>query len=110
MEPRRRAPEQVERSAPGVHSALDALADGGTLFLDEIGEMPLHLQTRLLRVLAEQEVTPLGAERPVKVDVRVIAGRHRGLRQGGESGALPEGLFSRLNGASLQPPPEARAD
>ena len=61
-------------------------ADGGTLFLDEIGDMPLHLQTRLLRVLAEQEVTPLGAERPVKVDIRVIAASHRDLRQMVESG------------------------
>ena len=105
MEPRRRAPEQVERSAPGVHSALDALADGGTLFLDEIGDMPLHLQTRLLRVLAEQEVTPLGAERPVKVDIRVIAASHRDLWQMVESGAFREDLFYRLNGASLKLPP-----
>ncbi|OWG39330.1 transcriptional regulator [Stutzerimonas stutzeri] len=86
-------------------------ADGGTLFLDEIGDMPLHLQTRLLRVLAEQEVTPLGAERPVKVDIRVIAASHRDLRQMVESGAFREDLFYRLNGASLKLPPlRERAD
>ncbi len=86
-------------------------ADGGTLFLDEIGDMPLHLQTRLLRVLAEQEVTPLGAERPVKVDVRVIAASHRDLRQMVEGGAFREDLFYRLNGASLKLPPlRERAD
>jgi len=202
MEPRRRAPEPAERSAPGGHAALDALADddpvmrkmlarakrlcseplnvllngetgtgkerlakalhesgcrrskpfvaincgampeslieselfgyapgtftgarskgmrgliqqadGGTLFLDEIGDMPLHLQTRLLRVLAEQEVMPLGAEKPVKVDIRVVAASHRDLRQMVESGAFREDLFYRLNGASLKLPPlRERAD
>jgi transcriptional regulator of acetoin/glycerol metabolism len=86
-------------------------ADGGTLFLDEIGDMPLHLQTRLLRVLAEQEVMPLGAEKPVKVDIRVVAASHRDLRQMVESGAFREDLFYRLNGASLKLPPlRERAD
>ena len=86
-------------------------ADGGTLFLDEIGDMPLHLQTRLLRVLAEQEVMPLGAEKPVKVDIRVIAASHRDLRQMVEAGAFREDLFYRLNGALLKLPPlRERAD
>ncbi|HCW95659.1 MAG TPA: Fis family transcriptional regulator [Pseudomonas sp.] len=86
-------------------------ADKGTLFLDEIGDMPLHLQTRLLRVLAEQEVTPLGAEQPVKVDIRVIAASHRDLRQMVEAGAFREDLFYRLNGALLKLPPlRERAD
>ncbi len=86
-------------------------ADGGTLFLDEIGDMPLHLQTRLLRVLAEREVTPLGAERPVKVDLRVIAASHRDLRQMVEAGEFREDLFYRLNGALLKLPPlRERAD
>src|SRR5690606_2238577 len=105
MEPRRRAPAQVERSAPGVHSALAALADGGTLLLEESGALPPPVQTRLLRVLAEQAMTPLGAERPVKVDLRVIAASHRDLRQMVESGAFREDLFYRLNGASLKLPP-----
>tara|TARA_R100000789_G_scaffold17268_1_gene20477 strand:- start:462 stop:1067 length:606 start_codon:yes stop_codon:yes gene_type:complete len=73
--------------------------------------MPLHLQTRLLRVLAEQEVMPLGAEKPVKVDIRVVAASHRDLRQMVESGAFREDLFYRLNGAALKLPPlRERAD
>ena len=86
-------------------------ADGGTLFLDEIGDMPLQLQTRLLRVLAEQEVMPLGAGQPTKVDLRVIAASHRDLRQLVEEGGFREDLFYRLNGASLKLPPlRERAD
>lgn len=79
-------------------------ADGGTLFLDEIGDMPLHLQTRLLRVLAEQEVMPLGAEKPIKVDIRVIAASHRDLRQLIERNEFREDLYYRLNGAILRLP------
>ncbi|SDH71077.1 Transcriptional regulator of acetoin/glycerol metabolism [Pseudomonas benzenivorans] len=79
-------------------------ADGGTLFLDEIGDMPLHLQTRLLRVLAEQEVMPLGADKPIKVDLRVIAASHRDLRQMSDAGQFREDLYYRLNGATLKLP------
>ncbi|MDH4566642.1 sigma-54-dependent Fis family transcriptional regulator [Pseudomonas sp. BN414] len=79
-------------------------ADGGTLFLDEIGDMPLHLQTRLLRVLAEQEVMPLGGEKPIKVDIRVIAASHRDLRQMIEQSEFREDLYYRLNGAILRLP------
>jgi transcriptional regulator of acetoin/glycerol metabolism len=79
-------------------------ADGGTLFLDEIGDMPLHLQTRLLRVLAEQEVMPLGSEKPIKVNIRVIAASHRDLRQLIERGEFREDLYYRLNGAILRLP------
>ena len=79
-------------------------ADGGTLFLDEIGDMPLHLQTRLLRVLAEQEVMPLGADKPIKVDIRVIAASHRDIRQMIEAGQFREDLYYRLNGATLKLP------
>ncbi|OWJ91674.1 transcriptional regulator [Pseudomonas sp. A46] len=86
-------------------------ADGGTLFLDEIGDMPLHLQTRLLRVLAEQEVTPLGGDKPIKVDIRVVAASHRDLRQLIEAGQFREDLYYRLNGAILRLPPlRERAD
>lgn len=79
-------------------------ADGGTLFLDEIGDMPLHLQTRLLRVLAEQEVMPLGSEKPIKVNIRVIAASHRDLRQLIERNEFREDLYYRLNGAILRLP------
>lgn len=86
-------------------------ADGGTLFLDEIGDMPLQLQTRLLRVLAEQEVLPIGASHPFKVDLRVVAATHRDLRDRIDEGHFREDLFYRLNGASLRLPPlRERAD
>jgi transcriptional regulator of acetoin/glycerol metabolism len=80
-------------------------SDGGTLFLDEIGDMPLALQTRLLRVLSESEVLPLGAERPIPVDLNVIAATHRDLRQCVEAGSFREDLYYRLSGATLQLPP-----
>nr|WP_198320687.1 sigma-54-dependent Fis family transcriptional regulator [Azohydromonas aeria] len=76
-------------------------AHGGTLFLDEIGDMPLHLQTRLLRVLSEQEVLPLGAEQPVRVELTVIAASHRDLRQAIAAGGFREDLYYRLCGATL---------
>jgi transcriptional regulator of acetoin/glycerol metabolism len=79
-------------------------ADGGTLFLDEIGDMPLHLQTRLLRVLSEREVTPLGAEKPVPVDLTVVAASHRDLRRLIADGVFREDLYYRLCGATLHLP------
>ena len=82
-----------------------ALADGGTLFLDEIGDMPLALQTRLLRVLAEGEVQPLGSETPVRVDLEVIGATHRDLAQMAAQGAFREDLYYRLCGAVLTLPP-----
>jgi len=80
-------------------------ADGGTLFLDEIGDMPLHLQTRLLRVLAEREVLPLGAEKPVPVNLTVVAASHRDLRKLIAAGSFREDLYYRLCGAILYLPP-----
>ena len=63
-------------------------ADGGTLFLDEIGDMPIALQTRLLRVLENREVWPLGALKPVAVDIRLISATHRDLGRMAEAGSL----------------------
>src|SRR5450631_126404 len=83
-------------------------SSGGTLFLDEIGDMPLLLQTRLLRVLEEQEVTPLGCETAVKVDLRVICASHRNLQDMLESGEFREDLYYRLNGITLDLPPLAQ--
>ena len=80
-------------------------SDGGTLFLDEIGDMPLHLQTRLLRVLAEREVLPLGAEKPVPVRLTVVAASHRDLRKLIAEGRFREDLYYRLCGAILYLPP-----
>ncbi|AGO55903.1 sigma-54-dependent Fis family transcriptional regulator [Serratia plymuthica] len=79
-------------------------ADGGTLFLDEIGDMPLEMQTRLLRVLAEQEVLPVGASRPVSVDIRVISASHHALDQLVQEGRFRADLFYRLQGARISLP------
>lgn len=72
-------------------------ADGGTLFLDEIGDMPAELQTRLLRVLSDGEVYPVGARTPVKTDVRIIAATHQNLENLVAEGRFREDLFHRLN-------------
>ncbi len=76
-------------------------ANGGTLFLDEIGDMPLPLQTRLLRVLEEKEVLPLGSDTPVPVDVYLISATHCNLRERIAAGAFREDLYYRLNGLEL---------
>ncbi|MGQ0698634.1 MAG: sigma-54-dependent Fis family transcriptional regulator [Panacagrimonas sp.] len=79
-------------------------ASGGTLFLDEIGDMPLALQTRLLRVLEEREIVPLGAEAAISVDLRVISASHRKLREMIERGEFREDLYYRLNGITMELP------
>jgi sigma-54 dependent transcriptional regulator, acetoin dehydrogenase operon transcriptional activator AcoR len=80
-------------------------AHGGTLFLDEIGDMPLPLQARLLRVLEEKEVTPLGSSRTIAVDVRVISATNRDLAVMVERGEFRKDLYYRLNGMTLCLPP-----
>ena len=80
-------------------------ADGGTLFLDEIGDMPLALQARLLRVLAEREVLPVGATRAVPVNIRVIAATHADLEALVREGRFRDDLYYRLNGAHFVLPP-----
>jgi len=81
-----------------------ALADGGTLFLDEIGDMPLLLQSRLLRVLAEGEVLPLGADEPVAVKLSVICATHQDLPTLIAQGRFREDLYYRLSGAAFRLP------
>jgi len=80
-------------------------ADKGTLLLDEIGDMPLALQARLLRVLEEREVTPLGSESSIKVDVRVVCATHRDLREMVAAGSFRSDLYFRLAGFTIQLPP-----
>ncbi|MDP4302740.1 sigma-54-dependent Fis family transcriptional regulator [Leptothrix discophora] len=79
-------------------------ADGGTLFLDEIGDMPLELQARLLRVLEERQVTPLGAEETVAVDFQLLSASYRNLMELVESGRFREDLYYRLAGVEVRLP------
>lgn len=81
------------------------LAHGGTLLLDEITEMPVHLQSKLLRALQEEEVDRLGGRTPVKVDVRVLATSNRDLTQTVAEGNFRQDLYYRLNVVSVQIPP-----
>ena len=84
---------------------LFAQADGGTLFLDEIGDIPPSIQVKLLHVLEEGMVRPVGSDRASRIDVRVVAATHRDLRQSVRAGAFREDLFYRLDVVSIQLPP-----
>ena len=88
------------------------LADGGSLFLDEIGDLPLHLQAKLLRVLQEREYEKVGSSRPVHVNVRILAASHRPLEAFIKAGQLREDLYYRLNVVTIFLPPlrERRPD
>lgn len=91
---------------------LFEVADGGTFFLDELGEMSPAMQVKLLRVLQDGTFMPVGATKPKKVDVRIIAATNRDLKQMVQAGAFREDLFYRLNVVSLRLPPlrERRVD
>jgi len=80
-------------------------ADGGTIFLDEIGDMPAPLQAKLLRVLQEREVHPLGAPAPIAIDIRVIAATHRDIESLARDGLFRQDLFYRLNVITIRVPP-----
>lgn len=90
--------------AAGQRRGLFEMADAGTLFLDEIAEMPLSTQASLLRVLQDGTLRRVGGERPIRVDVRVIAATHRDLAQRVREGSFREDLYYRLRGASLAVP------
>ncbi|CAN7582279.1 propionate catabolism operon regulatory protein PrpR [Caballeronia sp. LjRoot29] len=89
----------------GGKAGLIESAHRGTLFLDEIGEMPMPLQSRLLRVLQEREVVRLGSTEPLQVDVRVVAATHRGLNEQLQAGQFRADLYYRLNILNLVLPP-----
>jgi DNA-binding NtrC family response regulator len=80
-------------------------ADGGTLFLDEIGDLPINLQTKLLRVLQEKEIKPLGSPKRLKVDVRVLASTNRNLKEKMAQESFREDLYYRLNVIAIHLPP-----
>ena len=99
--------------APGAYTGAERkprpgkfeLADGGTLFLDEIGDMPLALQSKLLRVLQDQEFEPLGSNRVIRVDVRILAATSRDLAAMAADGRFRRDLFYRLNVLTIPLPP-----
>jgi DNA-binding NtrC family response regulator len=97
----------VKGSFTGAHQAREGLfsyANGGTLFLDEIGEMPMPMQTHLLRVMEERTIRPVGANREVPINVRVIAATNRDLEAEVQKGNFREDLFYRLNVVSVRMP------
>jgi two-component system response regulator GlrR len=87
------------------HQGLFQAADGGTLLLDEIGDMPMRLQVKLLRVLQENNIRPIGATDAIAVNVRVISATHRDLQQLMMSGQFREDLYYRLNVVHIEMPP-----
>ncbi|HEV8642624.1 MAG TPA: sigma-54 dependent transcriptional regulator [Methylomirabilota bacterium] len=96
------------QASPGLFAA----ADRGTIFLDEIGDLPLHLQVKLLRVIEEKQVWAVGSTKPVLIDVRIIASTNRDLVKAIEGGGFREDLFYRLNVVHIALPPlrERRED
>jgi transcriptional regulator with PAS, ATPase and Fis domain len=81
------------------------IADGGTLFLDEIGDMPMHTQVKLLRVIQERKVTRVGSSTEIPVDIRIIAATHKDLKKEMELGNFREDLYYRLNVILIRIPP-----
>ncbi len=98
----------VKGAFTGAHKdkkGMFAIADKGTIFLDEIGEMPIQLQAKLLRVLQEKTITPVGGTRSYKVDVRVISATNRNLKEMIKQGSFREDLYYRLNVFEIELPP-----
>ena len=100
VRPRERRVHGATRSHKGLFQA----AEGGTLLLDEIGDMPMRLQVKLLRVLQENQVRPVGSTDALQVDVRVISATHRDLQEMMREGKFREDLFYRLNVVNINLP------
>jgi two-component system response regulator HydG len=98
--------------ATHAKEGLLAIADGGTVFLDEVGELPLDLQAKILRVLQEKEIRPVGSTKQVPINVRILAATNRDLEQAVAQGAFRRDLYFRLNVLNLRIPPlrERRQD
>ena len=97
----------VKGSFTGAQKSREGLftyADGGTLFLDEIGEMPLPMQVHLLRVLEERTIRPVGSNREIPINVRIVAASNRNLKQAVEEGLFREDLYYRLNVVNVRLP------
>lgn len=95
-------------SFTGAHTDKEGLfqaANGGTLFLDEVAELPLHMQVKLLRVIQEKSVRPIGAANEIPVDVRILSATHKNLTQLVEEGKFRHDLFYRINVIELKVPP-----
>lgn len=92
-------------SLKGGKKGLFESANNGTIFLDEIGDMPLVLQTKLLRVLQEKQIMPIGSENVIDIDVRIIAATHRNIEKMIEEGTFREDLYYRLNVIPIEIPP-----
>src|SRR5258708_10426540 len=99
-------------SAVQSSAGLFTAADHGTVFLDEIGEMPVHLQVKLLRAIEEKQVWPVGSTKPVRIDIRILAGTNRDLAEEVEAGRFRGDLFYRLKVVQIVLPPlrERRED
>jgi transcriptional regulator with PAS, ATPase and Fis domain len=98
----------IKGAFTGAASSQEGLfqrARGGTMFLDEIGEMPLSLQPKLLRVIEDKNVLPVGSTNPVQVDIRIIASTNRDLKEEVEAGRFRADLYYRLNVFGIQVPP-----
>ena len=91
--------------AQHAKQGLLAMAEGGTVFLDEIGELPIDLQSKLLRALQEKEIRPVGGTRAVPINVRILAATNRDLEQAVQQGAFRRDLYFRLNVLTLRLPP-----